>query len=187
MKRESKTQFALLGVLTQCEMSGYEIKKFIETSLNFFWNESYGQIYPTLKKMEDEGLVTSTEVPSDGGKSKILYKITAQGKKELQDWLHTPPAKTQTRNEVLLRLFFGRNIPTRILLEQMQEIQKSLEMETSVYRKIIEDINNDFPDHPDRMFWMFTLDYGLETLSAGRKWIKRVLAQLQEQDNKLPR
>ena len=36
MKRENKTQYALLGILTQCECTGYDIKKFIETSIGFF-------------------------------------------------------------------------------------------------------------------------------------------------------
>lgn len=57
MKRESKTQYALLGILSQCEMNGYEIRKYIESTISFFWSESFGQIYPTLTKLEEEGLI----------------------------------------------------------------------------------------------------------------------------------
>ncbi len=70
MKRESKTQYALLGILSQCEMNGYEIRKYIETTISFFWNESFGQIYPTLKRLEEEGLIREFEKKEDSGKTK---------------------------------------------------------------------------------------------------------------------
>ena len=56
------SRFALLGLLALRPMSGYEIRKTIERSISNFWNESFGQIYPTLADLVAEGLVR--EVPS---------------------------------------------------------------------------------------------------------------------------
>ena len=72
------TGWALLGVLSyQDELSGYDIKKWTEWSLRFFYGSpAYSQIYTELKKLEDIGFVIS-RVENDGGaRSKRLYTIT---------------------------------------------------------------------------------------------------------------
>ena len=61
MKRANKTQFAVLGLLSWQPMSGYTIKKLIEMGLTQFWSESYGQLYPTLEKLVETGLVHRLE------------------------------------------------------------------------------------------------------------------------------
>ena len=50
------TTYAILGILTTNCRSGYAIKQLIDRSLNHFWKISYGQIYPTLKRIVDDGL-----------------------------------------------------------------------------------------------------------------------------------
>src|SRR5713101_9932570 len=67
MSKENKSRYAILGILSQGPMSGYAIKKFIEASISNFWNESYGQIYPILKQLSEEGL-TSTHAEKQEGK-----------------------------------------------------------------------------------------------------------------------
>ena len=46
-----KTRYVLLGLLQEEELSGYEMKKIIDIRMSFFWQESFGQIYPELSKM----------------------------------------------------------------------------------------------------------------------------------------
>lgn len=57
--RESKSRYAIFGALSIEPMSGYEIQKILSHSIGHFWNEGYGQIYPTLKQLSGAGLVTS--------------------------------------------------------------------------------------------------------------------------------
>ncbi len=52
-----KTRFVILGLLNEEPLSGYDIKKIIDIRMSFFWQESYGQIYPELAKLREEGLV----------------------------------------------------------------------------------------------------------------------------------
>jgi DNA-binding PadR family transcriptional regulator len=49
--REVKSKYAILGMLSIAPMSGYDIKKQVETSISNFWSESYGQIYPALRNL----------------------------------------------------------------------------------------------------------------------------------------
>ena len=58
MKRdEAAGKFALLGILSLCPGSGYDIKKMVESSIGYFWSESYGRIYPLLEQLMKEGLI----------------------------------------------------------------------------------------------------------------------------------
>ena len=54
MAKINKTKYALLGVLSIMSGSGYDIKKFCDSSIGYFWNENYGHIYPMLQRLEDE-------------------------------------------------------------------------------------------------------------------------------------
>src|SRR6266508_4499259 len=66
-------------------MTGYELKKFFDTSVAHFWNAELSQIYPALKAMESEGLVEmKVEVQNDRPNRKV-YSITESGRRELVD------------------------------------------------------------------------------------------------------
>lgn len=118
------TGWALLGVLSyQDELTGYDMKKWTEWSLRFFYGSpAYSQIYTELKKLENIGLVTS-RVESDGGaRSKRLYKITQTGLDALRDWADEgavdPP---QLKHNPLLRVTFGHLTNPRRLKQIMQD------------------------------------------------------------------
>ena len=77
--REAKSKYAILGMLSIAPMSGYDIKKEVEASISNFWTESYGQIYPVLRNLISEKLVTKT-VESEAGKpDRHVYSLTAKG------------------------------------------------------------------------------------------------------------
>jgi DNA-binding PadR family transcriptional regulator len=58
---QNRTKYAILGILALAPQTGYELKQFIERSLSAFWQESYGQLYPTLKLLVSEGLAIMDE------------------------------------------------------------------------------------------------------------------------------
>ena len=75
------TSWALLGMLSyEHELSGYDIRKWIDWSMRFFYGSpAYSQIYSELKKLEKLGLVTSRVENTGGTRNRRLYKITARG------------------------------------------------------------------------------------------------------------
>ena len=94
MPRENKTKYAVLGLLTYAPLSGYDIRRIYDQSLGNFWSESYGAIYPILKRLEEEGLATR-EVQHQAGKpDRNVYTITELGRDELHRWLAQPPFET---------------------------------------------------------------------------------------------
>lgn len=118
------TGWALLGVLSyEDELSGYDIKKWTEWSLRFFYGSpAYSQIYTELKKLEEQHLLTS-RVENDGGaRSKRLYKITEAGSAALREWAEKAPVDPpQLKHNPLLRVTFGHLTNPARLKEIMQE------------------------------------------------------------------
>lgn len=71
-----KIQGVILGILNSGPHSGYEIKRQFEERFSFFFNASYGSIYPTLSKFEKEKLITKKTVKHEGKPNKNVYTIT---------------------------------------------------------------------------------------------------------------
>ena len=111
--RRKASHFALLGMLSIGERkSGYDLKKALATSTASFWSESFGNIYPALRRLLSEGLIREdNEGASLTGRPKQLYSITAAGKLALIEWLQKPTPVYPEDNEFLLKLFFGTMMP----------------------------------------------------------------------------
>jgi DNA-binding PadR family transcriptional regulator len=92
-------------------MHGYRIKEHIEKNFNHMWSINFGQIYPSLKELNKDGLINMMELtPSDnGGPHKKLYSITSKGRDKFSQWLAAPPEKQMLiRDPFLLKFaFFG--------------------------------------------------------------------------------
>ncbi len=86
-------KYAILGLLNYSDMHGYRIKEHIEKNFGHMWSINFGQIYPNLKDLKEEGFINMLEVaPSeDGGPHKKLYSITKKGIDEFSRWLAESP------------------------------------------------------------------------------------------------
>ena len=104
---QGKTWLALLGFLSWKPMSGYDIKNLVDVSLSYFWNVSYGQIYPTLKKLEAAGFADVDKTITKGNRVRNQYRITAKGQEALDTWLQEPVDLSIQRDEMQLKLFVG--------------------------------------------------------------------------------
>ena len=104
-------KYAILGLLHYEDMHGYRIKEHIEKNFGHMWSVNFGQIYPNLKKLEQEGLVNMGEAVQNGqkGPPKKLYSLTEEGRQAFRDWLAESPEKSMLlRDPFLMRfVFFG--------------------------------------------------------------------------------
>ena len=129
-------KYAILGLLHYRDMHGYRIKQHMEEHFGNMWSINYGQIYPNLKRMEEEGLVTKQEVARSGTPDRKLYSITRKGKEAFAEWLATDPQGTMLlRDPFLLRfVFFGFGAKERAL-DQVDEQIRSYEIQLEKRRK----------------------------------------------------
>lgn len=174
-----RTAYVLLGLLAiESTQSGYDLKKTIEGSVGFFWGESYGQLYPTLKQLTAEGLVSSTTPKSTAGRKRQLYSITAAGQKALKEWLALPYRMAPLRDEFLLKLFFGHTAGIESTISQVKEFQIKTR-ELVQYLEMIGQVSKQRQsERPELIYWLLTLEYGLAQQRATLTWSENALAQL---------
>jgi DNA-binding PadR family transcriptional regulator len=113
-------RYALLGFLNLGPMTGYDLKKQLDRSTQNFWYAGLNQIYPTLKKLEDEGWITSAVEPQEARPDRVVYRMSETGREELLEWLAEPLADLpRGRNPGLLKLFFGGYLGRNEALAQL--------------------------------------------------------------------
>jgi DNA-binding PadR family transcriptional regulator len=118
------TALALLGMLSyQHELSGYDMRKWIDWSMRFFYGSpAYSQIYSELKKLEEFGLVTSRVEESGSTRNRRLYKITGDGMDAVTKWANEAPVDPPIlKHGPLLRMAFGHLTNPARLKEVLQD------------------------------------------------------------------
>lgn len=183
MPRENKTRYALLGMLSYKPMNGYEMKKMSDQSIGHFWNENFGNIYPVLKKLEAEGLVSMVHEKSDGGPSRKTYTISTEGRKALAEWLTKPPDVSPLREELLLQIFFGQWTDPGLIREK---IRREDERCSSIIREL-----ETIRDHMDSgheteevirngvPYWRHTVEFGLHYYEGIQNWCIQTLKEME--------
>jgi PadR family transcriptional regulator, regulatory protein AphA len=162
----------VLGMLSLGPRSGYDIKQVVDRSTRFFWAASYGQIYPELRRLEEEGLIEGEDAPS-GGRSRRVYKLTKAGRAALREWLFGPTVTIEYRDESLLRLFFADSLPREEALLLLEGRKKGHEQ----YLEILREIEN-LPGGKDPDFVDLVLRWGIEFNEWGAQWCEKHLKRL---------
>jgi DNA-binding PadR family transcriptional regulator len=111
----------LLGFLFEKSLSGYDLKKRFSLSFAFFSGLSYGSIYPALKKMEQEGLITMKLEIQESAPNRKVYTITEAGKQSFLNSLKSPFGLERYKNALLMRMFFFAHLSKKERLETADE------------------------------------------------------------------
>lgn len=182
MAKLNKTRYAILGVLEMHPCSGYDIKKFCDYGISHFWNENFGHIYPVLKEMEKEGLITKKVEQNEGKPSKNVYFVTEKGRDDLAGWLLQPEESEPARLELLLKLYFAKNMPRQKMLEKLQLLEKknhskldeflAVEKEFTSNEKAMADVS--YP------YWLSTLRYGILFTQFRADWLRETIDRIKE-------
>ena len=80
-------KYAILGLMMQAPVTGYDIAKAFGPGLGSFWSAKHSQIYPELKRLTEEGLIRYSVVTQGERMEKKLYKITDAGQENFMQWL----------------------------------------------------------------------------------------------------
>lgn len=186
-------------------MSGYDIKKIVDVGLSHFWNENYGQIYPTLEELVSSGLALKSTETKTGRRKRNAYTITPAGVAVFRDWLDQPTEPLHQRNEILLKFFLSGKLPSEISLKIVEEykqqqlrVLKDYQDSEAALRQAIE--TGDYPDevmeifagqsgpltapqkaHQCRIF-LLSLRHGLLALEGRLAWCDEVVDLLSVQE-----
>lgn len=170
---------SILGLLHYKDMHGYRIKGHIEKNFGHMWSINHGQIYQSLKKMEDEGLVSMVELaPSDnGGPHKKLYTITDKGREEFADWLASDP-----EGQMLLRDPFL----TRFVFFDFGDRDRALEIiqgQIDIYQEQLERRKDTMPRRRDQGEYVgLVADLGVTFNQMYLEWLKRAHKEISQSE-----
>ncbi|MDO5126160.1 MAG: PadR family transcriptional regulator [Eubacteriales bacterium] len=168
MANTKKMDYVLLGLLSHEPMTGYEMKKRLDTALRFFWGGSYGSIYPTLNQLEKEGKVTK-ENASENGREKISYSITEIGREVLCDWLKKSAEKDELRYETLLKLFFANEVGFDEALAHVERFEEKCKSELFVLNMLANSLTQCL-DEDTHKYYYLTAKFGIQTYTAYLEW-----------------
>ena len=109
-KRSDVLEFAILGLLHEAPLHGYELRKRLASTLGALRAFSYGSLYPCLKQLSAKGYVTEqTEAGGTGKRSRIVYQLTAEGKEHFASLLdESGPSAWDDEGFGVHFAFFGR-------------------------------------------------------------------------------
>ncbi len=186
-------------------MSGYDVKKLVDAGLSHFWNENYGQIYPTLDQLVRDGLATKQSAAGSGQRKRNVYTITARGKKEFRQWIEQPTDPPTVKNESQLKFFLSSGCGTRAtlqLIEAQRAQQQSLLDEYRASEKVLkaamdgahdsEELSDllklagTSPSKQARQLGLFywTLRHGIHVTEARLVWCREVKSHFEQMQDK---
>jgi Predicted transcriptional regulators len=179
----AKTKYVILGLLSEHDLTGYEIKKIIDMRFSFFWNESYGQIYPELKRMVAEGLICEQAALETGKRRKTAYAITPKGKKELISWLMGPTEKETVRFELLLKMYFSSLVDAKVIQRQIGDFLVAHEQQLSMLNMAQKELQGIADEHANHQDILRIIDFGQKVYTAYIEWCRETIAYLEKRDS----
>ncbi|MFD6108792.1 PadR family transcriptional regulator [Streptomyces yangpuensis] len=126
------TAWAVLGLLSfPGERTGYELKKWADSSLRFFyWSPAISQIYAELRRLEELGYASSARSGPEEARAKRRYAITAAGREALSGWAAdtTEAGPPVLKHGLLLRVWLGHLAePARLRAMVCEHLERTRE------------------------------------------------------------
>ncbi len=176
-QRSAVLELAILGILHETPMHGYELRKRLSSLLGAFRAFSYGSLYPALKELLGKGLIAA-DTAADPNKpldrprrSKIVYRLTGEGKERLHDLLgQSGPAAWDDDGFGVHFAFFGltqADIRMRILEGRRSRLEERLEAFRAAATRTRERVDS------------YTLElqrHGLESVEREVRWLNELIA-----------
>ena len=173
-------KFIIEGLLMQNDMSGYDINLHMQDSQLF--KGGFGNIYPTLKKLEKAGSIVSREIV-ETGRYKKIYALTEKGKKEFLKWLEQSMEIKKSNYDHLIKMYFYRYLPPDKVKALISEFIVKLNVRIRRLEVFESVVKNKF-SIDDFYFQAATLHFSIDQLHFLRNWYEKFLDGLDEKRQK---
>src|SRR5918999_5395440 len=120
-------ELAILGLLKERAMHGYELRKQLAQRLGFFWSVSFGSIYPTLRRLERRGLIEKFSNEDSASRRKQTFRITEEGEREFMELIAEGATSAWEEEKFPLRLAFFRYLKPELRIRLMERRKAALE------------------------------------------------------------
>ncbi len=168
---------AVLGLLAQRPRHGYELHAAFEAVVGGAqnWDVKPAQIYATLTRLEENGLVVENSIEQDGGPEKRVYAITDEGRAALRVWYQEAVAREHQRDEFFIKLMLclvtGASDPAQIIQTQRGKLYQELHSVTVQRTRL---------NPRYELAKILLLDKTIMYLEADLRWLEMIQARLSE-------
>lgn len=161
-------KYAMLGLLAERDGHGWDLQARFEALLAGTWPLNNGQVYATLKRLENNDLVTSHVVEQDDRPDRNVFSITAAGREELENWLTAPPPPSAIlKDEFFLKVLLSSIASEAELPDLLRTHRQHYydTLATITRRRLADDLNSTTK---------LLLDGAIRRLEADLQWLDDV-------------
>ena len=169
---------AILVLLTERPMTGYELAKTFDTSIGFFWRADHQQIYRELTRLRDRGHIQGREVVQSGKPNKLIYTLTPDGRAALRQWAARPSRAASIKDDLLVRLYALDSVDIDPLRTDLMARQAYHRDRFSRFERILKKRFPEGTAPPADLGKLLTLRLGLRYERAVVEWCDEALNTL---------
>lgn len=180
-------EHAILGFVNYRPVTGYDLKKVLDASINHFWPANQSQIYRTLARLAERGYVDVELVPQRDLPNRKVYHITEEGRSEFRRWLGSTPPQEVFREPFLVQCFFLGALDDEGVVQVLEAKAQELRQWLEEFGKMAEAMNAG-DAHPgplrDQFFWCLPLDRGLWYVQSTLDWVEETISRVKRKEFK---
>jgi DNA-binding PadR family transcriptional regulator len=166
-------RYLILGLLIQKPMSGYDIKSLLKSFGWLIGSPSFGSLYPALRALLEDGLVTVEGVPHQEKRPRKIYSVTEAGKQALQGWIDLPVLPDASLKSFIMRLVLADSFSTAGLIAYLQQRRAQVSAHQAALKRAGGALEGNAGSGQRLAF-----DYGLALATAEMAWLDSMLDQL---------
>ena len=168
-------ELAVLGLLKDQPMYGYQLSRELSDQQGGAWRVSYGSLYPTLRRLENQGAIAAQPDPdrtASRGRRRTTYAITEDGERLFFELLQETPHDNQTEDQRFrVRLAFFRYLPPETRLRLLERRRAGLEERLATIR----DSMRTTREHSDD-YTLALMQHGRATTESDIAWVDGLIA-----------
>lgn len=170
----------ILGLLNYSPMTGYDLGKAFQRSLNHFWQAQTSQIYRELRDMEKLGWIASETVIQTDKPNKNVFSLTKSGKEELLRWLAEDSMRDDMplRAPFLMKIFFSGVMDREVSIDKLMSFQSCCREQLVHVHEIYDACEESAKRYPYVRQHGFVADFGIHFYSMCIDWVDECIAKL---------
>ncbi len=169
-------ELAVLGLLHESPMHGYELRKRLTSLLGAFRAFSYGSLYPTLRRMQVDGLIVEDADPDGTGvdakrRARRVYQLTAAGKERFAELVADTGPQTFSDDGFGVHMAFFSRTPATARLRILEGRRRQVEERREGLRSQVSKAGSKLDRYTDQLHRL-----GLETSEREVRWLNELIA-----------
>jgi len=175
-------KYAILGLLSWRELSGYDLKKMMQDSELFYWSGNNNQIYSTLVHLHHEGLVDVQLQPQEHLPIRKLYSLTIEGKDALKHWLISEPQLPQLRKTFLIQLAWSIDLSHQEIDNLLATYENEVRLRLVMLKEQLKrgTLINPARNPREKYVWSMIWDNYMQSYQAELEWASKLRRNLPE-------